>query len=256
MSLSIAVALATIAAAPANQASASKPPAAKAAPKEQTKAPPVDPAQAMAMMTKIFDKLFPAGPEPDPVRLSAARGAAMTMFPKGAYSEAMVGFLDRTANRVLDMSEAELVAMFPEDGKDKGQKKKSKKPPSTEPLRVKLAREEPNFDAKYAAVKAFATTMLTKVGDVAEPKLREGMARTMARKFDNAQIAEINAFLATPTGGKYGREMVGMWFEPDVMRGAFELIPEIIKMMPELAGDAAALDAVMKDGKKPADKKK
>lgn len=253
MSLSIAVALATIAAAPANQSSGSKPPAAKAALKEQAKAPPVDPAQAMAMMTKIFDKLFPAGPEPDPARLSAARGAAMTMFPKGAYSEAMVGFLDRTANRVLDMSEAELLAMFPDDSKNK---KKPKKPPSTEPLRVKLAREEPNFDAKYAAAKAFATTMLIKIGDVAEPKLREGMARAMARKFDNAQIAEINAFLATPTGGKYGREMVGMWFEPDVMRGAFELFPEMIKMMPELAGDAAALDAVMKDGKKPADKTK
>lgn len=253
MPLSIMVALATATAAPATKPAASKPPAAKSTPKEDANTPPMDPAQAMAMMTKIFDKLFPAGPEPDPVRLSAARGTAMTMFPKGAYSEAMVGFLDRTANRVLDMSEAELVAMFPDDGKDK---KKPKKLPSTEPLRVKLAREEPNFDAKYAAVKAFATTMLTKVGDVAEPKLREGMARALARKFDNAQIAEINAFLATPTGAKYGREMVGMWFEPDVMRGAFELFPEMIKMMPELAGDAAALDAVMKQGKKPADKKK
>lgn len=253
MSLSIMVALATVAAAPANQTSAGKPPAAKSAPKDETKSPPMDPAQAMAMMTKLFDKLFPAGPEPDPARLAAARGAATTMFPKGAYAQAMVGFLDRTAERVLDMSEAELVAMFPDDPKDK---KKPKKPPSTEPLRVKLAREEPNFDAKYAAVKAFATTMLTKVGNVAEPKLREGMARAMARKFDTAQLAEVNTFLATPTGARYGREMVGMWFEPDVMRGAFELFPEMIKMMPELAGDAAALDAVMKEGKKPADKKK
>lgn len=255
MSLSMMVALATATAAPATKPAASKPPAAKSAPKEDANTPPMDPAQAMAMMTKIFDKLFPAGPEPDPIRLSAARGAAMTMFPKGAYSQAMVGFLDRTANRVLDMSEAEVVAMFPEDGKDKG-KKKSKKPPSTEPLRIKLAREEPNFDAKYAAVKAFATTMLTKIGDVAEPQLREGMARAMARKFDPPQLGEINAFLATPTGARYGREMVGMWFEPDVMRGAFDLFPELVRMMPELAGDAAALDAAMKDGKKPADRKK
>lgn len=246
MPLSIMVALAAVTAVPATKPTASKPPATAASSAAK------DPAQAMAFMTKLFDKMFPAGPEPDPARLAAARGTAMTIFPKGAYAEAMVGFVDKTAERVLDMSEADLLAMLPPDAKDK----KAKKTPSTEPLRLKLAREEPNFDAKYAAARAFLTTMLTKVGNVAEPKLREGMARAMARKFDNGQLTEINAFLATPTGNKYGREMVGMWFEPDVMRGAFELFPEMVRMMPELAGDAAALDAVMKADKKPPAKQK
>ena len=209
----------------------------------EAKKPAVDPMAAMAAMMKMFDKFLPASPEPDPVRLSVARGTALTMFPNGAYAEAMTGFLDRTAERVLAMSEADLAAMFPEDA---GEKKKSKKPLSTEPLRMKLAREEPNFDAKFAAIRAFAGTMLTKLGNAAEPKFREGMARAMARKFDSAQLAEINAFLATRTGASYGRHAVGMWFEPDVMRGMFEMFPEMVKMMPELAEDAASLDTQIK----------
>ena len=240
MTFYLIAAIAAASAAPAAQAkSPANPPAAA---KAETKKPAVDPMQAMAAMTAMFDKLFPAGPEPDPARLAVARQTATAMLPAGAYSQAMTTFLNKTTDRVLDMSEADFVAIFPEAKKDKKAKK-----PSTEPLRVKLARDEPNFDAKLAAVRAFAGTMLAKLGTVAEPKFREGMARAMARKFDAAQLAEINAFLATPTGAAYGRQTVGMWFEPDVMRGTFELFPEMIKMMPELAEDAADMESQLKN---------
>lgn len=205
----------------------------------------VDPMQAMATMMRFFDKLFPAGPEPDPARLALSRQASTAMFPKGAFAEAMSGFMNRTADRVLDMSEADFVTLVP-PGKDKKGKAKKAKPPSTEPLRIMLAKKEPNFDAKVAAGKAFIQTMFVKFGDVAEPKFREGMSRALARKFDARQLTEILAFLATPTGAAYGREMVGLWFEPDVMRGSFEILPEMMKMAPSMAGDAAALDAQMK----------
>ena len=215
-----------------------------------------DPMQAMGAMLKMFDKLFPAGPEPEPARLAAARQATILMFPKGTYGQAMSGFLNRAADRVLDMSEADFVEMFPET-EDKGKKKaKVKKgPPSTEPLRLTLARKEPNFDAKLAAARAFAGTMIVKFGDAVEPKFREGMSRALARKFDARQLAEIQTFLATPTGAAYGREMVGLWFEPDVMRSSFELFPEMIKMMPELATDGKEFEAQMKALDKPAAKK-
>lgn len=201
----------------------------------------MDPMQAMAMMTKMFDKFFPAGPEPEPARLAMARQATATMFPQGTYSQAMSGFVDRTVDRVLDMSEADFMGMLPEGGK-----KGKAKAPSTEPLRIALAKKEPLFDAKLAAGKAFARTMFVKFGDVMEPKFREGMARSLARKFDAKQMGEIQAFLATPTGAAYGREMIGLWFEPDVMRGTFQAFPEMMKLMPDMMKDAAALDAQMK----------
>lgn len=228
--------------APAKKPVASKP-AAKAEPK-------MDPMQAVAMMTQMFDKLFPAGPDPDPARLALARETTMTMFPKGAYAHAMQGFTDRMVDRVLDMSEADFAAMVPPG------KQKKDAAPSTEPLRLMLAKKEPNFDAKLAAVRAFVGTMLVKFGDVAEPKFREGMSRALARKFDARQLGEIRSFLATPTGAAYGQEMVGLWFEPDVMRGSFDLIPDMMKMMPDMMKNGAALDAQMKGLDKPAAEKK
>lgn len=243
-----ALAAATTAPAEAPRAAAARPPASA---KVKTKpSPTVDPMQAMAAMTKMFDKFFPAGPDPDPARLTLAREATMTMFPKGAYAEAINSFMDRTVDHALNMSEADFASMVP-PGKDK-----KAKPPSTEPLRLTLSRKDPTFDAKLAAIRAFAGTMMAKLGDVAEPKFREGMARALARKFDARQLAEVRAFLATPTGATYGREMVGLWFQPDVMRGTFEMFPEMLKLMPAMTKDAAALNAQLKPAAEPAGDKK
>lgn len=94
--------------------------------------------------------------------------------------------------------------------------------------------------------------MFVKVGDVTEPRFREGMARTLARKFDARQLAEIQAFLATPTGAAYGRQMVGLWFEPEVMLATFQAFPDIMALMPDLMKEGAAFDKSMKETAKPA----
>jgi hypothetical protein len=222
-----------------------------AAPKvaSEAKIPKVDPAKALAGMMVVFDRFFPAGPEPEPARLGLARNATLAMFPKGAYAEGVNGFMESMVERVLDMSEADLAAMGPAPKLKKGEKPKT---PSNVPLRLAMAKKDPMFDAKLAAGKGFARTMFVKVGDVTEPRFREGMARTLARKFDARQLAEIRAFLATPTGAAYGRQMVGLWFEPEVMRATFQAFPDIMALMPDLMKEGAAFDKSMKETAKPA----
>ena len=210
--------------------------------------PDVDPMAAMAMMTKIMDKFFPSGPEPDPVRLAAARGAVQTMFPNGAYGQAMTGFFDKMIENGLNMSEADFAELSPPAKPKKGKKAK---PPSTLSFRQELTAKDPNFDAKLAAVRAFMGQMMVKLGAAAEPALRDGMAKSLARKFDVAQIGEIDAFLATPTGKIYGREMIGMWFEPDVMRGAMASFPEMMRMLPDMMKDFSTLESQIKALEKP-----
>ncbi len=210
----------------------------------------VDPAEALAKMMVMFDRFFPAGPEPEPQRLALARSASMAMFPKGTYASGMNSFVEGMVERVLDMSEADLAALDPSPTVPK--KGEKPKVPSTLSMRAEMSRKDPMFDAKVAAGKAFAKTMLEKFGDVAEPKFREGMARSMARKFDARQLGEIQAFLATPTGAAYGRQMVGIWFDPAVMRGSIEAIPEMMALMPDVAKQGAELEKMMKDTGKPA----
>jgi hypothetical protein len=228
-------------------------PTTKAAPAKGAAKPNAQ--EAMALVTKFFDKLFPAGPEPDPVRLAAARQASFAMFPQGAYAEAVNGFTEKMADHVLNMSEADLADLAPPTAKGKNKKAATpSKPPSTEPLRLVLAKKDPMFDAKLAAGKAFAKTMIVKFGDVAEPKFREGLARTVARRFDAQQIADIQRFVATPTGAAYGRHMMGLWFEPEVMRSTFQAFPDMMKMMPSMMQDAAAFEQQMKAKPEPTQK--
>ena len=221
--------------------------------KDEAKAEKLDPAEMMAGMMVLFDRFFPAGPEPEPARLALARDATMAMFPKGTYAAGVGSFMEGMVDRVLDMSEADLAAMGPAAKLKKGE---AAKVPSKLPLRAELAKKDLQFDAKVAAGKAFARTMFAKVGDVAEPRFREGMARTLARRFDARQLAEIQAFLATPTGAAYGRQMVGLWFEPEIMRSTFQAFPDIMKLMPELMKEGEAFDRAMKDKGKPAAGKK
>jgi hypothetical protein len=239
LSLHLTLALAAAVAGTPATPDAMKAPVLTAAPAKAKRS--TDPMEAVAGMMKIMDRIFPAGPEPEPARLAIARDATIRMFPKGAYAQAMNSFVDRTVDHVLSMSEADIADLAPPGKKSA----KPSKPPSTEPLRLTLTRKDPNFDAKLAAGKAFAQVMFTKVADVAEPRFREGMARSLARKFDARQLGEIQAFLATPTGAAYGRQMIGLWFEPDVIRGTFEAFPEIMRLMPELAKDGAAFQAQM-----------
>jgi hypothetical protein len=246
MTFTILVALAAVTAAPAQlpRDPVRKPPVAKPAARE----PAVDPLAALGMMTKIMDKFFPAGPPPDPARLAAARSAVGTMFPPGAYAKAMTGFFDTMIDRGLTMSEADFAALAPAAKPGKGKKAK---PPSTLTFRQELAAKDPNFDAKLAAVRTFMGQTMIKLGAAAEPALRDGMARSLARKFDVVQIAEINAFLATPTGRLYGREMVGLWFEPDVIRGTFASLPEMMRLLPGMMQDVGSLESQIKALEKP-----
>lgn len=244
MALMMVAALAASAAmSPGTALPKARPPVIQTAPTSKDKTP--DPAEMMAFMTKVMDRMFPPGPEPDPARMALARQATLTMFPNGAYAQAVNGFVDTMVDRVLDMSEADFAELMPPGTPKK--KNAAAKSPSTEPLRLTLSRDDPSFDAKLAAGKAFVQTTVTKLGGVTEPRFREGMARALARKFDARQLGEIQGFLATPTGAAYGREMIGLWFEPDVMRGTFEAFPDLMKLMPDIAKSGAALDAQMKN---------
>ncbi|NJC05277.1 hypothetical protein GGQ97_001070 [Sphingomonas kaistensis] len=249
MALRLTLALALAATVAPSAALAATPTKAVAPAKDDKPAPKADPAEAMAFVSKVFDKLFPAGPEPEPARLAAARDMSATMFPKGAYAEAMNGFTEKMADQMLNMSEADFADLAPPTPRTK-KAALAAKPPSTEPLRLVMARKDPMFDAKVAAGKAFVKTMFVKVGEVAEPRFREGIARTMARRFDAQQLAEIQRFLATPTGAAYGRQMLGLWFDPEVMRGAYQSFPDMLKLMPGMMQEAATLEATMKAPKK------
>ena len=190
-------------------------PRAKSEAKEE--ADDFDPAQLFA----IFDKLFPPQPDPAPERLALSKVAVQGLFPDGSYARMMDGMLSGIVERVLNMSEAD----FETKGKDG-------KPPSTVTFRQDLAKDDPAFEERYKIIRRVLSEEMVKIGAIIEPKMRDGLARSMARRFDEKQLTDINAFLATDSGKAFGRQSLAVWFDGDVMRGMFASFPDLIPVLP------------------------
>ncbi len=216
-SIWIGAALLALAAPPANAKTAP----AKAPAKEQVvvkKAPDLDIGQMMA----IFDKIFPAQPEPPAPRLALSRTAVQSLFPDGTYARMMGGMMHGIADRVMGMTAADLGAR-----PDKG------KAADTMTLKQKLAKDDPAFDERMRIMEQVIGEEFAKMAAIVEPRMRDGLARSMARRFDEKQLADLNAFLATDSGKAFGSQSMAMYVDPDVMRAMIGSFPEMMKAMPD-----------------------
>ncbi len=206
----------------------------------KTKSEPFDPAQFLA----VFEKLFPAQPDPSPERLALSRVTVQGLFPDGTYGQLIDGVLGGIADRVLDLSEA-----------DFGTKGKDGKPPSKATLREAALKDDPHFEERMTIMERVISEEMARIATIVEPKLRDGLARSMARRFDDRQLTDINAFLATDSGRAFGEQSMGMWVDPDVMRAMVASFPEVITAMPDAMKRLEAETAHLPKPKKQEEKK-
>lgn len=188
-----------------------------AATSKPTEAGKLDPMKFLSM----FDKMFPAGPEPEPQRLALSRVATRGLLADGTYVRAMQNVMDGIVNRVLDVSAADFAA---KDMKSKASAKDT--------LRDSIRKDDPHFDQRMAIVRKIAAEEMAKLSIYIEPKLREGLARSLARRLDAKQLGDLNAFLATDSGRAFGRETMTMWLDADVMRSMVMSTPDILMALP------------------------
>lgn len=227
MSFLILVGAAASAAAPHHHAPRHKAPTHATVPVK----PAMDPQIIAAMMMKVMDKLMPAGPDPDPVRLAAARSTVEVMWQKGTLGSMYLGMIDGIVDRGLSLHESDLAEMTGKAADGKA---------SSLTFRQTLTAKDPKFEQKLVSIRQLVGKEINKVSDVIEPGFREGLARSVARRFDAKQIADINAFLATPTGHAFGPQAMQLWFDPDVFRGMIAAFPQLIKLGPDMARDFQA----------------
>lgn len=199
-----------------------------------------DPGQMMA----VFDKLFPAQPEPPPQRLALSRTTVQGLFPDGTYARLMDGVMDGVVDRILNLSNA-----------DFGKKDKDEKQTTRLTLREQAVKDDPHFEERMRIMERVIGEEMGKVAAIIEPKLREGLARSMARRFDEKQLTDINAFLSTETGSAFGRQSMAMWVDPDVIRSMIGSFPELMSAMPAAMKRVEAATAHLPKPKKAETKK-
>ena len=203
------------------------------------------------MAVKALDRILPPQADPEPARLALARTTMDGFMPAGSTGRMLTILTDQAMNdvfgRLMGMTGTELsnaVGLPIASGPNAGLT-----------LRQQASKGDPMFDARITAyVAAFKDETRISMG-IIEPKMREGMARAMARRFNAAQLAELNHFFATETGRAFGQDMMLLWIDGDVFRGMFAAMPELMRAMPQSAKRFAAIDQQYPWPKKPETKK-
>jgi hypothetical protein len=84
---------------------------------------------------------------------------------------------------------------------------------------------------------------LTPILTQLEPQLRAGLARAFARRFTVAQLADMNAFFATPSGSAMAGSFLSLFADPDVVLEMSKSAPLLAKAMPGIIAKVEAATA-------------
>lgn len=116
------------------------------------------------------------------------------------------------------------------------------------PQFAEIKRTNPRFEAAVGAMLADEQQRAIVNTREAMPLLASAMERAYARRFSTAELAEIAAFLRTPTGSRYLRESMTMMSDPDIAaaqrammaKGMEGLQERVAKFVADLTQEGAA----------------
>ena len=187
--------------------------------------------------------------EIDPQRLALARITAAAMFPDGSYERMMSGSMDSLMDGMMGtVMDMELGDMLP---KSSGADREMQEEIEGKTLRELAAQEDPHFEERMRITNRVLMTEMIPIMTRLEPAMREGLARSYARKFSDQQLIEMNRFFATPTGRAFAAESLLVWMDPDTMKSLSGLAPALVAEMPAIMEKLAAATAHLPPPPKP-----
>ncbi|MEG8219797.1 DUF2059 domain-containing protein [Sphingomonas sp. HH69] len=168
----------------------------------------------------------------DPARVSAARPVVAKLFPVGTYrrmmGKSMSQMMDGMMGSMMKMPINQIAGMS-----GVSVDTLSNLPEAS--LKEVSAIVDPHFRERTKLGMDAMMAAMADLMDGFEPNVRDAMTRAYARKFDERQLAEINAFFATPTGNDFAEAYMSLFMDPEIMGEMQALMPQMMKQMPDLA---------------------
>ncbi len=181
-----------------------------------------------------------AAPEFDPQHLVAANAVAEKLFPAGTYARTMNDTVERviraSVSSTRDSQLSELAVMGWLTNEQFSQL-------SAEAIKEMIGIIDPVSDKRMAMIRQAMSDELTKAMIEAEPEIREGIALSYARRFTPQQLAEINAFLGTPTGSLYAAESLPITTGSEVMGRMMKKMSKLGENIPAMMKTASLAPA-------------
>lgn len=192
-------------------------------------------ALGIAMISAMLGEMFKAEPltPAAQARLPAATLVAASLLPEGVYGEMMGQMMDSFLSPILKLAEADGGGMSAGDLMDYtglyGEEVESLSPEQRGELTqifdpVYEERTRAQFEMIVGAANAVFATL--------EPGVRDGLAKAYASRFEENELAALNAFFATPAGAKYASQSLVINTDPQVISGMMQSIPNLLEQMP------------------------
>ena len=185
-----------------------------------------------------------AAPLPEPAasvdsakQVLAARVAA-ALWPDGTYGrmfDSMAGGGDGLGDMVLDMRPADMMVLMAqtmaENGKSPPEAKENREPPSPT-IREMMVAEDPHFEERMRITMKVVGDEVRRIARPIEPRFRDGLAKSIARRFTRQQLEPIAAFFETDAGRAYAEQSMTLFVDKDVMLALIQSIPTMVKELP------------------------
>ncbi len=179
--------------------------------------------EVIALVEKMFDTK--SLPPIDPARLAIAEQTTAALIPAGSIEkmlDTMYGRMFRTlmgefsgqSDLMLSIKtgvESEQIAALDE---------------ATKAQIADLF--DPHREEREEQIERVVMPLIREALADMEPPMRAGLAKAYARKFTGAQLADVNAFLATPTGQLYASEWMALQADPEVMVAVVKAVPPLL----------------------------
>lgn len=180
----------------------------------------------MAEFAAFMGGLFQAEPltAEQEARLPAAQAVVGAMMPKGFYGKMMSDMMDRMMRPMMSMLAKPEFQLTSRLDMDSDAIEKLGAARAAEAIRIL----DPAYDRRAEAAMGVISGKLGGAFGPMEEPMREGLAKAYAARFDKAQLADIAAFFATPTGSTYARESMALFSDPRVMQASMKALPQML----------------------------
>lgn len=170
---------------------------------------------------------------------AAATRVVDKLWPLGTYRRMMDGAMSKMMDSMMEsmfgMKAADIVSP---EGKDAVRKEAGDK------TLAQLAEEkDPHFRERMKIFMDVMTREMVPLMETIEPSVRESLARVYARDYSESQLAEIDAFLATPTGKLFGSKWMMSFVDPEMVANMSKIAPTMMQAMPEIIKKVEAATA-------------
>lgn len=184
----------------------------------------------ISLTTQSYAQAVAAEATPvDPARLKLAQGIAGQLIPPGTYQKIMKDVSEQMASTMIEqMMGMDAAAMMGTAGGDAANDTEGKS------VGELATAADPHFKERMDITMKVMFDEMGKLMADMEPVARDALSKVYARRYSEQQLADMNAFFATPSGSAFAADFMATFSDPEMMQAMMGQMPKIVEALPEI----------------------